>query len=139
MQARFAFFLKYLSTAVLMGQAGLLAQSGGRIPPSPGDPVAIACSNHTRNDSGMSALDAWMKGKELASIEGDGVLGIGNWGHTREALEWYCKASAAGNPVASYDIAEIFRKGYVVNSRARDGAGHYHDLRAGLRDCILLV
>ena len=62
-----------------------------------------------------------MKAKDIAGIEGDGVFGIGNWGHTEEALEWYCKASAAGNAVAAYEIAEIFRQGYVVNSQGPGG------------------
>ena len=91
------------------------------IEPSGGDPVAVACPNGPASGSGINPLDAWRKAKETAAIEGDGVFGIGNWGHTAEALEWYCKASAAGNAVAAYDIAEISREGYVVNSEGPGG------------------
>jgi len=90
------------------------------IEPSGGDPVVVACPHGPASGNGINPLEAWQKAKEIASIEGDGFLGIGNWGHTLEALEWYCRA-AAGNAVAAYDIAEIFREGYVVNSQGPGG------------------
>ena len=48
-------------------------------------------------------------------------MGIGSWGHVRETLRWYCQASAVGNAFATYDIAEIVREGYVVNSNGPGG------------------
>jgi Sel1 repeat len=91
------------------------------IAPSGGNPVAVACPRGPTSGAGIDPLQAWRKGQDVASIEGDGFLGIGNWGHTEEALSWYCKASAAGSAFAAYDIAEIFRDGYVVNSNGPGG------------------
>ena len=86
------------------------------IEPSGGNPVTIACPNGPSSGAGIDPKESWKKGREAASIEGDGVLGVGNFGHTQEALEWYCKSSAAGNPVAAFDIGEILREGYVTNA-----------------------
>jgi hypothetical protein len=107
-----------LSVVLLIYPVPLLAQF---IPPSGSDPVAVACPNRLTADNGTDGLSAWQKGRGFAGIEGDGVFGIGNWGHVPETLAWYCKAWAAGNAVAAYDIAEIFREGYVVNSRGPGG------------------
>ncbi len=49
-------------------------------------------------------------------IEGDGPLGVGNWGHTQEALRWFCLSAAGGNPLAEFAIGEIFDQGYVINT-----------------------
>lgn len=92
--------------------AHLLAQF---IQPSGDDPVVAACPKGLTNDGAVDPLTAWSHGKEVAETDGD-ALGVGSWGHTEEALEWYCKASAGGNAMAAYDIGEIFRDGYVVNS-----------------------
>jgi hypothetical protein len=104
--------------AFLLCQTPLFAQW---IQPSGGDPVEVACPSGPASGEGINALDAWEKGKDAANIEGDGFMGIGNWGHTLETLQWYCKSSAAGNAIASFEIAEIFREGYVVNSEGPSG------------------
>lgn len=116
--------LKYLFSALLIGPVSLLAQSHRLVQPGPGDPRTIACSGITTNDSNLDALQAWGQGKKFASIEGDAVFGLANLGHTKESLEWYCRASAAGNAVASYEIGKIFHDGYVVN--VLDSEGNYH-------------
>ncbi len=69
----------------------------------------------------MDSSDAWAKGWSFANIEGDSPLGIGNWGHVPETLEWYCTASAAGNGVASYGIAKILEDGYAINNVENGG------------------
>jgi len=56
------------------------------VPPSGGDPRTVACLKGPANGAGIDPVDAFEKAKQVASIEGDGVLGIGNWGHTEEAL-----------------------------------------------------
>ena len=101
-----------------MFPASLVAQW---IEPSGGDPVAIACPNGPSSGYGIDSGVTWLKGRQTAAIEGDGVSGAGNWGHTKETLEWYCKSSAAGNPVAAYDIGEILREGYAVNMVGQGG------------------
>ena len=111
-------FSSHAQMAVLIFPVSLFAQW---IEPSGGDPVTVACPNGPTSGIGIDAEDAWIKARQFALIEGDGVFGIGNWGHVPESLAWYCKASAAGNPVAAYDIAEIFREGYAVNSRGPGG------------------
>jgi hypothetical protein len=112
------FFRGRLGAILLISHAPLFAQF---IPPSGGNPVAVACPKGPTTGTGINPLETWRTAKRIASIEGDGVFGIGNLGHTEEALEWYCKASAAGNAFAAYDIAEIFRDGYVVNSTGPGG------------------
>jgi hypothetical protein len=107
------FFSQRLGITLVAFQIPVLAQF---ISPSGGDPVAVACPNGLTADSGIDALNTWQKGKHFASIEGDGVAGFGNWSHVPESLAWYCKAWAAGNPVAAYDIAEIFREGYPCHA-----------------------
>jgi len=80
-----------------------------------GDPVVMACPNGPTSGKGIDSWSAWRKGKSAQIIEGDGPLGT-NWGHDLEALDWYCKASAAGNPIAAYDIGKIFLVGMTVNT-----------------------
>jgi hypothetical protein len=89
-----------------------------RLPPSHGDPVVVACPNGPASGSGIDGRSAWRKGKSAEIIEGDGPLGT-NWGHILEALDWYCKASGAGNPIAAYDIGQIYRAGFVVNAAGK--------------------
>jgi hypothetical protein len=98
------------------------------IEPSGKDPLIVACPNGLPSGTGIDPKDSWLKGREAASIEGDGVFGIGNFGHVPETLAWYCKSWAGGNPVAAFDIGEILRQGYAVNTAGTGGyikTAHY--------------
>jgi TPR repeat protein len=110
-------FSSRLCAALVIFHVSLFAQW---IEPSGADPVTVACPK-APTGAGINAFNAWRKARETNNVEGDGVLGIGNWGHTKEALEGYCQASAAGSPVAPYDIAEILRNGYAINSTEPNG------------------
>ena len=89
--------------------------------PDATDPLHAACPNYeTRPVSGPVGFDAWRKGEAQLHIEGDGAFGS-NWGHTQEALAWFCKAVAAGNGRAAYSIGLILEVGYVVNKRQPSG------------------
>ena len=90
------------------------------IHPSGADPVQVACPKGPITGTGIDPFEAWRKANELMHIEGDGPIGT-TWGHTREALEWYCKAAAAGGAIAAGDIGDITGAGYVVNLPSRRG------------------
>jgi TPR repeat protein len=77
--------------------------------------ISTACPSYV-SDPAVSAFDAWQKGEDFAHIEGDGLFGILNWGHTPEALSWYCKSAAGGNGNAAFEIGKIFEDGYTINS-----------------------
>jgi Sel1 repeat len=91
------------------------------LPPVAADPLHAACPSYeTRPPSAPIGFDAWRKGDDKLHIEGDGAF-RSNWGHTQEALAWFCKAAAAGNGRAAFAIGQIMEVGYIINKAQPGG------------------
>jgi hypothetical protein len=85
------------------------------------DPLSFACPNYESPEPSVSAFEALQKAEDFAHKGGDDLLGVSDFGHTPEALTWYCKSAAAGNGKAAYEIGHLFEDGYAINSIGPDG------------------
>jgi hypothetical protein len=127
----------FVFTTVLLTVAPCWAQGTRTIKPSGKDPVDVACPGALKNGSGIDQYQAWKKGDELLHSEGGGAFML-NFGASEEAIQWFCKASAAGSSIAPYTIGEIYGRGFmrqvgrVTENHLRDAATsfYWHKLSA---------